>query len=123
MFSSIKLFRSLKNFDRHCLKCYSQSIESVVTEKRQEVTLIGINRPDKRNCVDSQTAQQLVKAFNDFEADASSPVAILHGIGGTFCAGYDLKELSGIYKNQAKDLNDIVKRGPMVISFIGFLVN
>ncbi|XP_040355650.2 probable enoyl-CoA hydratase echA8 isoform X2 [Ixodes scapularis] len=66
----------------------------VVTEKQGRVLLVGINRPEKRNCVDSETACQLVQAFRDFDADDSVNVAVLHGKGGTFCAGYDLSELS-----------------------------
>lgn len=31
-------------------------------------------------------------AINDFEADEKSSVGILYGIGGSFCAGYDLGE-------------------------------
>lgn len=34
--------------------------EHVLVEKRDAVTLIGINRPEKRNSVDSLTANQLV---------------------------------------------------------------
>ncbi|CAN7999454.1 unnamed protein product, partial [Ixodes hexagonus] len=66
----------------------------VLTEKQGKVLLIGINRPEKRNCVDSATARQLVQAFQDFDSDDSVNVAVLHGKGGTFCAGYDLGELS-----------------------------
>lgn len=34
--------------------------ENIVIEKNEAVTLIGINRPEKRNCVDSLTANQLI---------------------------------------------------------------
>ncbi|XP_063704823.1 uncharacterized protein LOC134834178 [Culicoides brevitarsis] len=66
--------------------------ENILVEKSDVVTLIGINRPQKRNCVDSLTSSQLIKAITDFEADEKSPVGVLYGIGGTFCAGYDLAE-------------------------------
>lgn len=66
----------------------------ILSEKNGTVTLIGINRPQVRNCINSDTATQLTQAIETFENDESSPVAILHGIGGNFCAGYDLKELS-----------------------------
>ncbi|XP_054166776.1 uncharacterized protein LOC128964235 [Oppia nitens] len=82
----------------------------VTIEKREEVTLIGINRPTKRNCVNRETAGQLLRAFNDFETDKTSPVAVLHGNGGTFCAGYDLKELS---ETNASLLDQFLVRGPM----------
>jgi enoyl-CoA hydratase/carnithine racemase len=85
----------------------------VVTENRDKVTLIGINRPQKRNCVNKETAQQLLNAFEKFENDTNSVIAVLHGIGGTFCAGYDLKELSSA-NSQNIDLNEFIIRGPMV---------
>lgn len=33
-------------------------------------------------------------AFQDFDKDESSKVAVLYGVGGNFCAGYDLEEVS-----------------------------
>ncbi|GAB6031269.1 hypothetical protein CHUAL_009069 [Chamberlinius hualienensis] len=72
----------------------TSSLEPVITEKVGQVFLIGINRPDKRNCVNSYTASLLLKEFERFESDDSVRVAILHGIGGNFCAGYDLSEVA-----------------------------
>jgi enoyl-CoA hydratase/carnithine racemase len=69
-------------------------VELVKSEKTGNITLIGINRADVRNCVNSETAQQLSHAIETFENDAESPVAILYGVGGNFCSGYDLKELA-----------------------------
>lgn len=69
-------------------------VEHIKTEKTGQITLIGINRADVRNCVSSETAQQLSTAIENFENDPESPVAVLYGIGGNFCAGYDLKELA-----------------------------
>lgn len=54
------------------------------------VWTVVINRPDKRNAVDPETALQLRAAFDAFEADETAAVAILTGAGGTFCAGFDL---------------------------------
>ena len=59
------------------------------------VCLIGIKRPEVRNAVDGQTAQELADAFRAFEADDGAKVAVLYGEGGTFCAGADLKAISG----------------------------
>merc|ERR1719284_998490 len=55
---------------------------------------IGINRPDKRNAVNTETAEELKLAFQEFEADDNMYCAVLHGLGGNFCAGYDLEALS-----------------------------
>ncbi|XP_066276728.1 enoyl-CoA hydratase EchA19-like [Branchiostoma lanceolatum] len=66
----------------------------VETEKRGSVFLIGINRPHVWNCVNHQTALQLFNAFKTFENDKTSLAAVFYGKGGTFCAGYDLKEVA-----------------------------
>ena len=51
------------------------------TQQIGKVLLIGINRPEKRNAVDPNTADQLVEAFTKFEKDPDSLVAVLYGKG------------------------------------------
>ena len=41
--------------------------------------------------MDPASAEALVAAFNEFNADAGASVAVLWGEGGAFCAGFDLK--------------------------------
>lgn len=45
-----------------------------------------------KGCVNSDYISVL--AFQDFDKDESSKVAVLYGVGGNFCAGYDLEEVS-----------------------------
>ena len=47
------------------------------------------------------------EAFEAFEADDDAHVAILHGFGGNFCAGYDLEELASLDKDQVSSTHDI----------------
>ncbi|XP_064606796.1 short-chain-enoyl-CoA hydratase-like isoform X2 [Liolophura sinensis] len=68
----------------------------VEVEKVGSVLLIGINRPENRNAINPATAKVLYSAFKEFENDSDCHVAVLHGKGGNFCAGYDLKELSRV---------------------------
>ncbi|MDB5973102.1 MAG: enoyl-CoA hydratase [Hydrocarboniphaga sp.] len=58
------------------------------------ICTISLNRPDKRNAVDLQTAAELRAAFERFEADDSLRVAVLTGSGGHFCAGADLASVN-----------------------------
>ena len=58
------------------------------------VTTVRINRPEVRNAVDRATAEALVAAFEEFDADPDAAVAVLHGEGGNFCAGADLKAVA-----------------------------
>lgn len=67
---------------------------TVETERCAAVLRVSINRPAARNAVDGPTAAQLAAAFRDFEADEELAVAVLHGVGGNFCAGADLKAVA-----------------------------
>jgi enoyl-CoA hydratase len=65
--------------------------ETITVDRRDAVVVIGIDRPEVKNAVDSHTATALRVAFEEFDADPDARVAILTGNGGTFCAGADLK--------------------------------
>jgi enoyl-CoA hydratase len=55
---------------------------------------VSITRPEVRNAVDPDTASALKTAFERFDKADSVAVAVLTGVGGHFCAGYDLKALA-----------------------------
>ena len=61
------------------------SPENLLVENAGGVMTIGINRPEKRNAVNPETAQELVRAFHQFEEEKDTFVAVLHGTGN-----YDL---------------------------------
>jgi enoyl-CoA hydratase len=63
-------------------------------EAEGAVVTVTIDRPDVRNAVDAGTAAELAECFRRFGADERLAAAVLTGAGGTFCAGYDLKELA-----------------------------
>src|SRR4051794_41910940 len=63
----------------------------VRVERQGPVTTVVLDRPQARNAVDGPTAAALADAFRAFDADDEAAVAVLHGEGGTFCAGADLK--------------------------------
>lgn len=58
------------------------------------ICTITLNAPQRRNAVDGPMAAELLAAFERFEADDTLAVAVLHGAGGTFCAGADLTSVS-----------------------------
>jgi enoyl-CoA hydratase/carnithine racemase len=65
--------------------------ELILRERRDEVLILTINRPEVRNAFDFATAGAMSAAIDDFEADGELRAAVLTGAGGTFCAGMDLK--------------------------------
>lgn len=67
--------------------------DTVLIERRGEILVVTINRPEVRNAVNSATARKLGQAFVEFDNDDSLKVAVLTGASGTFCAGADLKSV------------------------------
>jgi enoyl-CoA hydratase len=68
--------------------------DTILVERNGPVTIVSINRPERRNAVDGLTAKKLYDAFLAFDADDTASVAVLTGIGGNFCAGADLKAVA-----------------------------
>jgi enoyl-CoA hydratase len=78
------------------------------------VTVVTIERPERRNAVDLATARALYEAFKAFEADSGSDVAVLAGAGPAFCAGADLVALSAGETRPVKrdgDFGPMARRG------------
>ncbi|EAT45553.1 AAEL003202-PA [Aedes aegypti] len=104
---------------------------SILVEKEGNITMIGLNKPHIRNAVDSEMGRQLTAAIEAFEQDSTAAVAILHGIGGSFCSGYDLSELAN---PDVKPQSVILQRGgvmgptrrnfkkPMICAITGYCV-
>ena len=68
--------------------------DPVLVDQRGPVTIVTINRPERRNAVDGTTARLLLEAFEHFDGDEAARVAVLTGTGDTFCAGADLLAFS-----------------------------
>lgn len=81
----------------------------VRVEKSGPVTTVLLDRPEVKNAVDRETAQALADAFRAFEADDEACVAVLAGVGDTFCAGADLKAVARGEGNRVEAEGD----GPM----------
>jgi len=65
--------------------------EPVLTERRDGVLLITLNRPDARNAVNLALAEGLAAALDALDADDALTVGVLAGAGRGFSAGMDLK--------------------------------
>ena len=83
--------------------------DGVRVERAGPVFTVLLSRPERRNAVDGATASALADAFREFDADPEAYVAVLHGEGGVFCAGADLKEVGGAAGNRVAPDGD----GPM----------
>jgi enoyl-CoA hydratase len=85
------------------------SVPAVRIERDGPVFTVLLSRPERRNAVDGATASMLADAFREFDADDEASVAVLHGEGGVFCAGADLKAVGTSDGNRVERDGD----GPM----------
>lgn len=68
--------------------------KKVLYEKRGKIAYVTINRPEVHNCINPETSNQLISAWDEIKRDPDVLVAILTGAGDkAFCSGADLKEL------------------------------
>jgi len=63
---------------------------AVLAERRENVLLITLNRPEVRNAVNAALAAGVAGALDQLDGDDSLSVGVLTGAGGFFCAGMDL---------------------------------
>lgn len=66
--------------------------ESVLADFRDDgITVVTLNRPAARNAVNRAVAEEMAPILDEFDARDDQVVGVLTGVGGTFCAGMDLK--------------------------------
>lgn len=64
----------------------------ITTEKKDKVTIITFNRPDKFNSFNREMSLELHAALDEAENDKNCRCIVLTGMGKAFCAGQDLAE-------------------------------
>src|ERR1700733_6838654 len=78
----------------------SRSPDAKLTvERRGQVVLIGINRPQMFNRIDPETFYGLAKAYYDFDNDPTLRAAVLVGHGEHFSRGNDVEAFSTLAKS------------------------
>ena len=63
-------------------------------ERRENVMLVTLNRPEARNAISSEVSAAMVPILDAAEADDDVRAVVLTGAGDVFCAGADLKEIA-----------------------------
>jgi len=103
------------------------SDESILTERRDGVLVITLNRPDQRNAVNLQVAEGIAAALDELDADGELGVGVLTGAGKGFSAGMDLKAFVAGQRPWVGDRGfaGIVQRAsrkPLIAAIEGFAV-
>lgn len=66
------------------------SQEPVVLTASHGITTITLNRPERKNAIDSSMWRTLIEMLHGIRNDADTRVVVLQGAGGAFCAGADV---------------------------------
>lgn len=68
-------------------------MQTLEIEYRQEVAIVWLNRPEKKNAMSFQMMRELIQAAKTLAKNKKIRAVILSGRGETFCAGIDLADL------------------------------
>jgi enoyl-CoA hydratase/carnithine racemase len=72
------------------------SLDPIFLEDRERVRVLTMNRPEKRNALNTALTQGLLEALHAAEADDAVRCVVLTGAGQAFCAGADLAEFKDL---------------------------
>ena len=91
-------------------------MEAVKEEYRDGSCTITLNRPEKKNAMDSELLPALYQALQNAEGK-KSPVVIIRGSGGAFCAGGDIVEFrqSEDAASRIDYMADVLHKGILLI--------
>jgi enoyl-CoA hydratase/carnithine racemase len=78
-------------------------VNSLLIEDRGAVRLLTMNRPEKRNALNTELTRALLEALRAADADEAVGAVVLTGAGQGFCAGADLAEFKDLQDSAAAD--------------------
>ena len=76
---------------------------TLLVENRGPVRILTLNRPEKRNALNTELTSALLEALRAVDADETVGSVILTGAGPGFCAGADLAEFKSLADPQAAE--------------------
>jgi enoyl-CoA hydratase len=86
--------------------------ETVLSEIRNNVALLTLNRPDKLNSLNYELIDRLMALLDAIERDRTVRVVILTGAGRAFSSGADIAGFApSVRQGQEVALRDFVRRG------------
>src|SRR5919204_605705 len=87
--------------------CIAMSV--LLVEDRGAVRFLTMNRPEKRNALNSALTQGLLDALHAADADEGVGAVVLTGAGQAFCAGADLAEFKDLKDPRADEGRRVIR--------------
>ena len=92
--------------------------QTIILEKKDNITTLTLNRPEKLNALNPQMMAELVDAFHSIDQDDETQVLVITGAGRGFCSGADLSARAGnqgpgpsVEERTARETEDITLKG------------
>ncbi len=96
--------------------------ERLLHRVEDRVLTLTLNRPHKRNALDSHTVQALKAALVQARNDSAVRVVLLRGAGPDFCAGADLVEMDRITSMGPEKIHaDALRMGDLFVQMLSLI--
>ena len=93
----------------------------VITSVNNRIGEIILNRPEKRNALNSELVEEIKNVLDQFQKDRNVKIVIIKAIGEAFCAGADLEYLqqlqSNTYEENIEDSNALCELFKSIYKF------
>ena len=99
------------------------SDDLILVERRDQLLVLTLNRPDQRNPVDHPTVRRLLDLLGNADMDQDITGVVLTGAGSAFSSGGDLRGYLSLYRDEAEfraflrdfgAVNTLLERGRFV---------
>jgi enoyl-CoA hydratase/carnithine racemase len=70
--------------------------QGVNLEVKEEIGIITLHRPEKRNAINEEVLEGIQRAFSQLSLNPEVKVILLQGAGAAFSAGIDFTHLAGV---------------------------
>lgn len=100
-------------------------MSEVLTEVRDGVLIITLNRPEAKNAANRALSEGVAAALDRLDSDDKLRVGIITGAGGTFCSGMDLKaflrgEVPAVKGRGFAGLTEAPPKKPLIAAVDGY---
>jgi len=76
--------------------------ELLTVETRDQIALVTLHRPEKRNALSIELRRQIAEAFGALSEDDEVGCVVLTGAGSAFCSGMDTTQFGGDRANRER---------------------
>ncbi|MCW3788702.1 enoyl-CoA hydratase/isomerase family protein [Plebeiibacterium sediminum] len=74
---------------------------------KNQIAYLELNRPEKRNALNKEMIQEILKVLKENMSNRSFKVLVIHGSENFFCSGADLEWMQqGIHQNKTQNIHD-----------------